>query len=192
LLTRKDFVPGLKFIAIAAGLALAFTLDGHAGVTSRKTLKLPELADRAQIIVLATPLKPFLALTYLRFQDSLPYLERRSWCFKSGGILKNADGAEIPEILMVMEANTASAAQAYALAHSGGEVESPATYAYAGSLTEEKMGKEESVLLFLMLRREKGVWPTEWFELSASQGIEKVSKSKTVAKLLPKPGEPAP
>lgn len=180
------------FISIVAGMVLALAMEGHVGVTSLKTLKLPELADRAQVIVLATPRQPFLALQTLRFQDSTTSLERRLWHFKRGDILKNADGAELPENLMVMEANTAAVAHALILARSGGEVESPITYAYTGSLTEEKMDKEKSVLLFLTLRREKVVWPPEWFELSAAHSIEKASKAKAVAKLLPKSQEPAP
>lgn len=160
-----------------------------------KTLKLAELAERSGIIVLATPLKAFAAKESLSFSDAkggIPPLERRVFCFKRGDILKNADGADIPDTLMVFEANTSVAAQAHALAHSGGEVESPITYAYAGSLKEAKLGKEKSVLLFLTQRREQGVTPPEWLEFSAADGFEKSSKTKAVAESLPKPNEPAP
>ena len=176
-------------ISITAGLVLAFVLEGHVGVTSLKTLKLAEMAERSGIIVLASPLKAFAAKESLSFSDAkggIPPLERRVFCFKRGDILKNADGVDIPDTLMVFEASTAAAAQAHALARSGGDVESPITYAYAGSLSETKLGNEKSVLLFLTRRSEPGISPSEWFELSASQGFEKASQAKTLAKLLPK------
>jgi hypothetical protein len=189
-------MPGFRSISrtcfVAAGLVLALALEGHVGVTSLKTLKLADLAGRSGIIVLASPLKSFAATESLAFQGGIPPLERRVFCFKRGDILKNAYGADIPDTLMVFQANTAASAQAHAMAHSGGEVESPVTYTYAGSLKEERLGKEKSVLLFLTLRREKGVTPSEWFELAAAHGYEKASQAKAVAKLLPKSQEPAP
>jgi hypothetical protein len=196
-----------KSFYIAAVLALSLAREGHVGVTTLKTLKLTELVERAGIIVLASPIKPLDAKEWLAFPDSgtnqggatngsakpsVPPLERKVWRFLLSETLKNQDGSALPETLMVYDANTAVSASGHASAHSGGSVESPITYAYASSIKETKLGKEKSVLLFLNRKQEAGITPSEWLEFAATEGYEKGSKAKKVAKLLPKSEEPLP
>jgi hypothetical protein len=178
-------------ILMAAGLVLALTREGHVGVTTLKKMDLGELAGTANIILVASPLKPFEQKESISYSDSsnrIPPLQGKAYRFKRGEVLKNNASMELPDTLIVFDYDMDAESRGHVLAHTAGEVESPVTRYYESPIKESKLAKEKSVVLFLTEVNDNPIaTPRNWLKFTANHSYEKTSKLKAVTKLVAEP-----
>ncbi|MDB5048965.1 MAG: hypothetical protein JWO30_2036 [Fibrobacteres bacterium] len=183
-----------RYLLTTAGIVMVLTKEGHVGVTSLNKLKLGELAGRANIIVMAIPLKPFEqkeTITYMDSTNRIPPLEDKAFRFKREDVLKNDGSMDLPDTFVVFDYYTEIHSRGHVLAHTSGEMESPITYYYDGPIKETNLGKEKSVLLFLSVIHDDPIAsPRDRLGFTANHAYEKASKAKAVTKLVANPEFP--